>query len=108
MNNSKSILEHFIGYDTAVMNWLISLYHGKGFLYSVATKEVLNLNYAAEFLHSTEVSSTHLAAHAHITTASCQAVPRGAVVLSLLLCHAEQQHQFRACCVVCVTAATIT
>jgi hypothetical protein len=46
-----------IGYDTVVMNWLISLYNGKGFLYSVSTKELFNLNYADEFLQSTEVGA---------------------------------------------------
>eukprot|EP00611_Tribonema_gayanum_P021742 TRINITY_DN423_c0_g1_i2.p1 TRINITY_DN423_c0_g1~~TRINITY_DN423_c0_g1_i2.p1 ORF type:complete len:643 (-),score=123.27 TRINITY_DN423_c0_g1_i2:1424-3352(-) len=51
---SKWALEWVIGYDTVVMNWLISLYNGKGFLYSVSTKELFNLNYADEFLQSTE------------------------------------------------------
>ncbi|CAN0268750.1 unnamed protein product, partial [Ectocarpus fasciculatus] len=36
------------------MNWLISLYGGRGFLYGVHNNELFNLNYAAEFIESTE------------------------------------------------------
>lgn len=48
-------MKDFIGYDTVVMNWLISLYGGRGFLYGVHNNELFNLNYAAEFIESTEV-----------------------------------------------------
>lgn len=49
------MVKGFVGYDTVVMNWLISLYGGRGFLYSVHSNELFNLNYAAEFIESTEV-----------------------------------------------------
>lgn len=48
-------MKDFVGYDTVVMNWLISLYGGRGFLYGVHNNELFNLNYAAEFIESTEV-----------------------------------------------------
>lgn len=48
-------MKDLVGYDTVVMNWLISLYGGRGFLYGVHNNELFNLNYAAEFLESTEV-----------------------------------------------------
>ena len=48
-------MKEFVGYDTVVMNWLISLYGGRGFLYGVHNNELFNLNYAAEFIESTEV-----------------------------------------------------
>jgi hypothetical protein len=51
---SRGLLRQFVGYDTIVMNWLISLYRGQGFLYSVHNKELFNLNYASDFLASTE------------------------------------------------------
>ncbi|CAM9250929.1 unnamed protein product [Discosporangium mesarthrocarpum] len=50
----QALIKDFVGYDTVVMNWLISLYGGQGFLYSVQNNELFNLNYAAEFLESTE------------------------------------------------------
>lgn len=56
-------MKDFVGYDTVVMNWLISLYGGRGFLYGVHNNELFNLNYAAEFIESTEVRRT-LAGHA--------------------------------------------
>lgn len=49
-------MKDFVGYDTVVMNWLISLYGGRGFLYGVHNNELFNLNYAAEFIESTEAS----------------------------------------------------
>lgn len=49
------MVKDFVGYDTVVMNWLISLYGGRGFLYGVHNNELFNLNYAAEFIESTEV-----------------------------------------------------
>lgn len=51
-------MKDFVGYDTVVMNWLISLYGGRGFLYGVQNNELFNLNYAAEFVESTEVTKT--------------------------------------------------
>ncbi|CAN0227865.1 unnamed protein product, partial [Scytosiphon promiscuus] len=50
----QTLVKDFIGYDTVVMNWLISLYGGRGFLYGVHNNELFNLNYAAEFIESTE------------------------------------------------------
>jgi hypothetical protein len=50
----RFVLHNFVGYDTVVMNWIISNLGGKGYLYNVYTKELFNLNYAAEFLASTE------------------------------------------------------
>ncbi|CAB1106595.1 unnamed protein product [Ectocarpus sp. CCAP 1310/34] len=50
----QALVKDFVGYDTVVMNWLISLYGGRGFLYSVHNNELFNLNYAAEFIESTE------------------------------------------------------
>lgn len=52
---AQALVRDFVGYDTVVMNWLISLYGGKGFLYGVRNNELFNLNYAAEFIESTEV-----------------------------------------------------
>lgn len=52
-------MRDFVGYDTVVMNWLISLYGGRGFLYGVHNNELFNLNYAAEFVESTEVRTLH-------------------------------------------------
>lgn len=52
----QTLVKDFVGYDTVVMNWLISLYGGRGFLYGVHNNELFNLNYAAEFLESTEVT----------------------------------------------------
>eukprot|EP00903_Cladosiphon_okamuranus_P006745 g6580.t1 len=50
----QAMVKDFVGYDTVVMNWLISLYGGRGFLYGVHNNELFNLNYAAEFIESTE------------------------------------------------------
>ncbi|CAM9668925.1 unnamed protein product, partial [Ectocarpus sp. 6 AP-2014] len=50
----QGLVKDFVGYDTVVMNWLISLYGGRGFLYGVHNNELFNLNYAAEFIESTE------------------------------------------------------
>ncbi|CAM9474753.1 unnamed protein product, partial [Laminaria digitata] len=50
----QALVKEFVGYDTVVMNWLISLYGGRGFLYGVHNNELFNLNYAAEFIESTE------------------------------------------------------
>ncbi|CAN0374997.1 unnamed protein product [Pylaiella littoralis] len=50
----QALVKDFVGYDTVVMNWLISLYGGRGFLYGVHNNELFNLNYAAEFIESTE------------------------------------------------------
>lgn len=52
----KALVKDFVGYDTVVMNWLISLYGGRGFLYGVHSNELFNLNYATEFVDSTEVN----------------------------------------------------
>lgn len=57
--HSQALVRDFVGYDTVVMNWLISLYKGKGFLYGVRNSELFNLNYAAEFIESTEVRQGH-------------------------------------------------
>lgn len=54
-------MKDFVGYDTVVMNWLISLYGGRGFLYGVQSDELFNLNYAAEFVESTEASISRFA-----------------------------------------------
>lgn len=42
------LVHSFIGYDTVVMNWAISSFGGKGFLYNVYSKELFNLNFAAD------------------------------------------------------------
>jgi hypothetical protein len=34
--------------DTVVMNWLIPLYRGRGYMYTMGRKELCNLNYAAD------------------------------------------------------------
>lgn len=56
-------MKDFVGYDTVVMNWLISLYGGRGFLYGVHNNELFNLNYAAEFIESTEASRIPFLSH---------------------------------------------
>lgn len=47
--NVHFLIDKFVGYDTIVTNWFISVYGGKGFLYNVQSKEVVNLNHAGEF-----------------------------------------------------------
>ena len=51
------LLQSFVGFDTVVMNWAISLFGGQGYLYNVYSKELFNLNFAAEFARSGGASS---------------------------------------------------
>lgn len=37
-------------YDVVVMNWAISAFQGTGYLYNTISKELFNLNYAADFV----------------------------------------------------------
>jgi hypothetical protein len=47
------LLHNFIGYDTLILNWIISAFEGKGHLYNIYSKDIFNLNYFAEFGTST-------------------------------------------------------
>lgn len=47
------LVHNLIGYDTVIMNWIISYLGGKGYLYNVYSKELYNLNLATEFREST-------------------------------------------------------
>ena len=50
---SAWLVHSFIGYDTVVMNWAISTFGGKGYLYNIYSKELFNLNFAADFVDRT-------------------------------------------------------
>jgi len=67
------VLRHAIGHDTLVMNWLIALSEGKGYLYSGYSQELYNLNYAAEFVG------------AHASTASFVVFKLGVLLTTLFL-----------------------
>lgn len=43
------ILNTWAGYDIVLMNWAVSAFGGKGFLFKTTTKELFNLNYASDF-----------------------------------------------------------
>eukprot|EP01039_Chlorochromonas_danica_P005704 gene5704-6288_t len=47
---SMKRLLHLVGYDIVIMNWIISAFGGVGHLYNVKTKELFNLNFAADFV----------------------------------------------------------
>lgn len=47
---SMKRLLHLVGYDIVIMNWIISAFGGIGHLYNVKTKELFNLNFAADFV----------------------------------------------------------
>eukprot|EP00607_Mallomonas_marina_P001343 CAMPEP_0182437194 /NCGR_PEP_ID=MMETSP1167-20130531/84876_1 /TAXON_ID=2988 /ORGANISM="Mallomonas Sp, Strain CCMP3275" /LENGTH=268 /DNA_ID=CAMNT_0024630015 /DNA_START=129 /DNA_END=934 /DNA_ORIENTATION=- len=49
----NGLIHNVIGYDTLVMNWLISVFGGQGYLYNVYSKDMFNLNLATEFREST-------------------------------------------------------
>ena len=49
-SSSAWLVHSFIGYDTVVMNWAISTFGGKGYLYNIYSKELFNLNFAADFV----------------------------------------------------------
>ena len=51
--SSAWLVHSFIGYDTVVMNWAISTFGGKGYLYNIYSKELFNLNFAADFVDKT-------------------------------------------------------
>jgi hypothetical protein len=53
---SAWLVRSFIGYDTVVMNWAISTFGGRGYLYNTYSKDHFNLNFAAEFMDSTKLS----------------------------------------------------
>ena len=46
--SSAWLVHSLIGYDTVVMNWAISTFGGKGYLYNIYSKELFNLNFAAD------------------------------------------------------------
>lgn len=46
---SSWFIHNFVGYDTVVMNWAISGFDGRGYLYNAYSKELFNLNYAKDF-----------------------------------------------------------
>jgi len=52
------LLDTFVGFDTVVMNWAIALFGGQGYLYNVYSKELFNLNFAAEFVRSGSASGS--------------------------------------------------
>jgi Tumour-associated protein len=59
--SSAWLVHSFIGYDTVVMNWAISTFGGRGYLYNIYSKELFNLNFAADNVEKTgaaPVSST--------------------------------------------------
>lgn len=35
---ARALLQYLIGYDTVVMNWLISVFQGQGYLYTAQSK----------------------------------------------------------------------
>lgn len=41
---TQLLLHHLIGFDTVVMNWLVSVYGGHGYLYTMQSK-VLHPNH---------------------------------------------------------------
>jgi hypothetical protein len=43
------LVRHFVGYDVIIMNWIISAFAGNGHLYNMKSKELFNLNFAADF-----------------------------------------------------------
>jgi len=47
---SAWMVRSFIGYDTVVMNWAISTFGGRGYLYNTYSKDLFNLNFAADFM----------------------------------------------------------
>jgi hypothetical protein len=51
--HSAWLVHLFIGYDTVVMNWAISTFGGRGFLYNIYSKELFNLNSAADIMDNT-------------------------------------------------------
>jgi len=51
---ARLILQYLLGYDTVVLNWLITQYQGHGFVYNVQRKELVNVHHAATFLASGE------------------------------------------------------
>ena len=50
---SAWLVHSFIGYDTVVMNWAISTFGGRGYLYNIYSKELFNLNFASDLLEKT-------------------------------------------------------
>ena len=46
----RSLLMNYIGYDTVVLNWLLNLHHGNGFIYNVQSRELTDLNFAKVYL----------------------------------------------------------
>lgn len=51
--SSAWLVHSFIGYDTVVMNWAISTFGGRGYLYNIYSKELFNLNFASDLLEKT-------------------------------------------------------
>lgn len=51
--SSAWLVHSLIGYDTVVMNWAISTFGGKGYLYNIYSKELFNLNFAADNVEKT-------------------------------------------------------
>ncbi|RYG70150.1 hypothetical protein EON64_00970 [archaeon] len=45
-----------VGYDIVVMNWVIAAFGGQGHFYNTKSKELFNLNYAADFVAKKGVS----------------------------------------------------
>mmetsp|Transcript_25820 Transcript_25820/g.33850 ORF Transcript_25820/g.33850 Transcript_25820/m.33850 type:complete len:929 (+) Transcript_25820:122-2908(+) len=44
------LIHQLVGYDTIIMNWVISLSDRQGFFYNVRSRELANLNHAKDFL----------------------------------------------------------
>lgn len=47
---SQLTARYITGYDVIVMNWVIKSFGGIGYLYNYLSKEMINLNYAADFV----------------------------------------------------------
>ena len=43
-------LGHMVGYDVVVLNWLLGLHGGDGFIYDTQTRELSDLGYAKDLL----------------------------------------------------------
>ena len=68
--SSAWLVHSFIGYDTVVMNWAISTFGGKGYLYNIYSKELFNLNFAADFVDKTGAEPVGMIRKNNITSSN--------------------------------------
>lgn len=60
------ILNTWAGYDIVLMNWAVSAFEGKGFLFKSKTKELFNLNYASDFESKKGISLQNKGRNVHL------------------------------------------